>query len=262
MPKPDTPNPQPNGPSWPTLAQARQELLDGFDGNDDGAITRAEIVAVADPSGRHADALNPVVQKLVDLMDSNQDARVVGSELDAALLRLDANADGRLSPADLAALRADEGLAPVLAALMQTRVPGPRPQPPDQPAPPDDPLPPGRQAPTVTQVVDALFTRFDGNQDGAIGLTELLAVLDPKGHRNKLEAAMKELVAAVDTDHNGSMSRTEMQTAVATLDRNQDGKLDHDDHVPGPPADEGVDLIGVLLPHLRDFDIGTLGHFG
>lgn len=262
MSKPANPHPLPNSLAWPTLAQARQELLDGFDGNRDGAITRAEIVAAADPSGRHADDLNPVVQKLVDLMDTNQDARVVGSELDAALQRLDLNRDGQLSPADLAALRADEGLAPVLAALMQSRMPGPMPQPQDPPAPPDRPQPPGRQAPTVEQVVDALFTRFDGNRDAAITLTELLSVLDPQGHRKKLEAAMKDLVSAVDADRNGSMSRAEMLAAVATLDRNEDGKLDHDDHVPGPPADEGVDLIGVLLPHLRDFDIGTLGHFG
>ncbi len=253
MSKPDTPHTLPLALAWPTLAQARQELLDGFDGNHDGAITRAEIVAVFDPSGQHADALNPVVQKLVDLMDTNQDARVVGGELDAALLRLDVNRDGQLSPADLAGLRADAGLAPVLAALVQSRLPGPLPQPPE---------PPVRQAPTVTQVVDALFTRFDGNQDAGITLAELLAVLDPKGHRGKLEAALKELVTAVDTDHSGSMSRTEMQAAVATLDRNHDGQLDHDDHVPGPPADDGVDLIGVLLPHLRDFDTGTLGHFG
>ncbi|MBH9577029.1 EF-hand domain-containing protein [Inhella proteolytica] len=256
MAQPDAPLPLPHALAWPTLAQARQELLDGFDGNHDGAITRAEIVAVADPSGQHADALNPVVQKLVDLMDTNRDARVVGSELDAALLRLDVNRDGQLSPADLAGLRADAGLAPVLAALMQSRLPGPL------PLPPEPPLPPARQAPTVTQVVDALFTRFDGNRDAGITLTELLAVLDPKGHRGKLEAAMQELVTAVDTDHNGSMSLAEMQAAVASLDRNQDGQLDHDDHVPGPPSDEAVDLIGVLLPHLRDFDIGTLGHFG
>lgn len=253
MAKPDTSHPLSLAFAWPTLAQARQELLDGFDGNHDGAITRAEIVAVADPSGQHADALNPVVQTLVDLMDTNRDARVVGSELDTALLRLDVNRDGQLSPADLAGLHADAGLAPVLAALMQSRMPSPLPHP---------PLPPARQAPTVTQVVDALLTRFDGNQDASITLAELLKVLDPKGQHSKLEAAMNDLVTAVDTDHNGSMSRAEMQAAVASLDRNQDGQLDHDDHVPGPPSDEAVDLIGVLLPHLRDFDIGTLGHFG
>ena len=261
---PSTPA-NPRAALWPTLAQARETLLNGFDTNRDGALTRAEIVTVLDPSGRHAEDLNPVVQHLVDLMDANQDGIVASAELDAALKQLDRNGDGQLSPADMGSGPAHEGLAPVLAALLHAHLPGPRPGAPNQPAPPVPPEPPGppaRQAPTLDQVVNALLSRFDGNKDGAIALSELLAVLDPKGHRAKLDATLADLVQAVDTDHNGAMSRAEMLSAVASLDTNHDGLLNHDDHLPGPPPDEGVDLIGVLLPHLRDFDVGTLGHFG
>ena len=67
---------------------------------------------------------------------------------------------------------------------------------------------------------------------------------------------------AVDADPSGAMSRAEVHAAVASLDQNQDGSLNHDDRVPGPPPDDGIDLIGVLLPHLRDSDVDTRGQFG
>ena len=59
------------------------------------------------------------------------------------------------------------------------------------------------------------------------------------------------------------MSEAEMAAAVATLDADDDGALTRGDHLPGPPqaADE-VDLIGLLLPQLRQYDAAALGDFG
>ncbi len=113
----------------------------------------------------------------------------------------------------------------------------------------------------MEQVVDVLLARFDGDDDGAIALPELLAVLDPKGHRQKIAEALSVLTDAVDvdTDGNDTMSQDELNAAVAMLDTDGNDTLDHHDHVPGPPADETeVDLIGILLPQLRQFDVGVL----
>jgi hypothetical protein len=73
---------------------------------------------------------------------------------------------------------------------------------------------------------------------------------------------MASLLGAVDSDDDQAMSAAEIAAAVTTLDADRNGWLDHRDHVPGPPADDPVHLIGLLLPRLREFDISSLGNFG
>ena len=225
---------------WYTVDESADRFFAWFDGNEDGSITVAEIVATVDPGGHHAGPLNGVVGRLIDLMDPNDDGKLVAADVTAALESLDTNQDGSLTPADLGAGLAHQGLAPVLAVMLQGGpVPGP---------------PPRASGVAIEDVVDSLTTRFDANDNGALTLTELLAVLDPGGHRQKLKDALTPLVAAVDANHDGAMSKAELTAAVSSLDANGNGRLDHGDHVPGPGSADEIDLIGVLLPKFRHFD--------
>jgi Ca2+-binding EF-hand superfamily protein len=226
---------------WHTVEESADSFFTWFDGNDDGTITLAEIVAAVDPGGHHADELKGVVGRLVDLMDPNDDGKLVAADVTAALETLDTNGDGSLTPADLGSGLAQQGLAPVLAVMLQG---GPVPGAP-QPSP---------SGVAIEDVVDSLTSRFDANDNGALTLAELLAVLDPGGHRQKLQDALAPLVDAVDTSNDGAMSEAELAAAVSSLDTNDNGRLDHGDHVGGPSSADEIDLIGVLLPKFRHFD--------
>lgn len=240
-----------NGPQWPTLDQVTDGLLTTFDGNDDGSIAVAEISAALDPTGTHADALNAVVERFVGWIDTDGSAVISPAELAAGLDQLDRNDDGVLSPADLRmGPAAQPGQAALLATLLNDGLPGSR---------SNDPP----QAPTVEQVVNALLTRFDGDDSGGITLTELQAVLMPRGERPKVAEALQSLVTAVDTDADGAMSEAELTALVGRLDADGDGVIGRGDPVPGPPIrDTEVDLVGLLLPKLREFDAAVLDHFG
>jgi Ca2+-binding EF-hand superfamily protein len=228
-------------PRWYTVEESTDRFFTWFDGNKDGTITVAEIVAALDPSGRQSHELTGVVGRIVDLMDPNHDAKLTQAEVTAVLDSLDTNGDGSLTPADLGAELAHQGLAPVLGVMLQGGLA------------PDGPQH-GNTGVAIGDVVDSLIARFDGNANGALTLTELLAVLDPGGHRQKLKDALTPLVAAVDSNHDGAMSQAELTTAVASLDGNGNGRLDHGDHVGGPASADDIDLIGVLLPKFRHFD--------
>jgi Ca2+-binding EF-hand superfamily protein len=178
--------------------------------------------------------------RLVDLMDPDDDGKLVAADVTAALESLDTNGDGTLTPADLGRELAHQGLAPVLAVTLQGG--------------PVAAQPPRATGVAIDAVVDSLTDRFDANDNGALTLAELLAVLDPGGHRQKLEDRLTDLVAAVDTNDDGAMSEAELTAAVASLDANGNGRLDHGDHVPGPASPDEIDLIGVLLPRFRHFD--------
>ena len=227
---------------WMTVDEAVDQFFAWFDGNDDGTITVAEIVAAVDPSGGHAAQLNGVVRALVDLMDPDDDGDLVAADVTAALETLDTNDDGSLTPADHGSALAQQGLAPVLAVTLQG---GPVPGAPQR-----------EQGVAIDAVVASLTQRFDGDGDGALTLAELLAELDPQGHRQKLEDALSTLVAAGDTDDDGMMSGAELTAAVTSLDGNANGRLDRGDHVPGPQSPDEIDLVGVLLPKFRHFDAG------
>jgi Ca2+-binding EF-hand superfamily protein len=228
-------------PRWYTVEESTDRFFAWFDGNKDGTITVAEIVAAVDPSGHQARELNGVVGRIVDLMDPNHDAKLSKAEVTAALDALDTNGDGSLTPADLGRELAHQGLSPVLAVMLQG---GPVPGPPQR----------DNAGVAIGDVVDTLLTRFDANGNAALTLTELLAVLDPGGHRQKLKDALTPLAADVDTNHDGAMSKAELTTAVSSLDGNGNGRLDHGDQVAGPHSADDIDLIGVLLPKFRHFD--------
>ena len=239
--KPNQPNTgNAEAPRWYTVEETSDRFFDWFDGNEDGTITVAEIVAAVDPGGHHAGELHGVVGRLVDLMDPDDDGKLVAADVTAALESLDTNGDGTLTPADLGRELAHQGLAPVLAVTLQGG--------------PVAAHPPRADGVAIEDVVASLTDRFDANDNDALTLAELLAVLDPGGHRQKLEDRLTELVAAVDTSDDGAMSEAELTAAVASLDANGNGRLDHGDHVPGPASPDEIDLIGVLLPRFRHFD--------
>lgn len=232
-------------PGWPTVAGMTGQLFDSFDTSGDDVITVAEIVGVLDPSGRHGADLTPGVERLFGLIDANDDGRLTQTEVAATFGRLDTNGDGSLSPFDLVPQLALNGMAPLLAVLLN-----------GLPSPPVPPTVP--RAPTLDEVVGALVARFDADDDGGLTLAELQSLLGPAGAHGPLGDALVALVASLDANGDASMQVAEIAAAVASLDADANGILDPHDHLPGPPADDGVDLIGVLLPRLRDFDATAL----
>lgn len=260
MPKPDTnthtpgqSHTEPDLPAvkWPTVSEVSDQLFTLFDTNHDKAIAFSEISAVLDPRGKSGELPN-LLQRLLEPVDTNGDHSLSQAEITTAYGKLDSNGDGVLSPADLpGALRGQPGTVPMLALVLNgLPVPGN----PDEPKPKDPP--------TVAEVVDELFARFDANKDKSLSLAELTAVLDPQAKHAKLDAALARVVALVDTNGDKQMSQAELTAAVGTLDTNHDGVLDHHDHLPGPEDDgEGgsIDLVGQLMPKLHDF-IDASGH--
>lgn len=222
---------------WLTVEESAAQFFVQFDGNSDGTITVSEIVAALHPNGKEDAPLNGVVRRLVDLMDPDDDGDLVADDVTAALEKLDSNDDGTLTPADLGREMAHEGLTPVLAFMLHGGPPRPKPTPLE-----------------IQDVVLSILARFDGDDNGALTLTELLAELDPRGHRQKLQDVLTNLVGAVDTNGDGAMSEAELTVAVTSLDANGDARLDHGDHVPGPGSADDIDLVGVLLPKFRHFD--------
>jgi Ca2+-binding EF-hand superfamily protein len=225
---------------WQTVDEAVDQFLSWFDGNDNGTVTVTEIAAAVHPGGRDDAPLNAVVRRLVDLMDPNDDGQLTATDVTAALETLDTNEDGALTPADLGRELAHEGLTPVLAVMLQGGpIPGPKPR---------------ENGVAIDDVVASMLDRFDGNGNGALTLSELLAELDPRGHRQKLQDVLTSLVGAVDTNDDGAMSEAELTAAVSSLDANGNGRLDRGDNVQGPGSADEVDLVGVLLPKFRHFD--------
>ncbi|MFO1326234.1 MAG: EF-hand domain-containing protein [Rubrivivax sp.] len=118
------------------------------------------------------------------------------------------------------------------------------------PTTPDTPPSP----PTVAEVVERVLTQFDANDDDAITLDEVLALLDPDGTHATVAEQAKAAFAQVDGDGSGAIGSAELTTAVAALDTDGDGSLERGEKA----ADDSG--IGVLLhghgPH------GPGGHGG
>lgn len=222
-------------------------LFGKFDADKSAGITAAEIKAVIDPKGV-ATGLDAALAAMISSIDSNHDGALSKAEVTAAVSPLDTDGDGLLGPARMLG-----AIGNLLGGLL--RAPGHIDTLP--PAPPTLPVPP-----TAAELVDDVFGRFDTNSNGSITLAELLAVLDPKSLHTRLDDALKQLVTVVDTDKDGAMSKAEVLAAVKSLDANGDGFFSHADHIPGPPADDSIDLIGVLLPRLCDFQGDGPGHGG
>lgn len=97
---------------------------------------------------------------------------------------------------------------------------------------PHDAPPPGHAAttpplpPTIGEVVDGVFSKFDADLDGSITQAEVLNVVDPTGRFTELVTRVTNLVSTIDGDADGALSKAELTTAVTALDTNQSGTLD------------------------------------
>lgn len=239
-------------PTWPTVTQVVDQVFTKFDTDKNSSISLAEIQAVIDPSGK-ATLLDTAIKSLVTQIDTNADGSLSKAEVTAAVTKLDTNGDGTLQPSDHAGTGPfASGTIDLMGLLHGHGMPG-------HPGG-GDTTPP--TPPTVAQIVDEIFSTFDGNANGSVTLAELMAVLDPKGTHTHLDDALKSVVTLVDTDKDGGMSKAEVTAAVKLLDADGNGTLDHADHIPGPPDDGSIDLIGLLMPHLHDFQGGGPGHGG
>lgn len=227
--------------SWPTVSSIEGSIFEFFDANIDGVIAFSEVVATLDPQGQSLD-LPQFVQQMLATIDSNADQKLSLPEVHAVIGKLDTNGDGVLSPADLLKALIDSSQQPVSAAMVTLALNG---------------LPPGSATPAsrgqaLTTVVDTLFTRFDANKSSSLSLGEFTAVLDPQHRQQQVDDALAALVTQVDSNRDGQMSRAEVAAAVATLDADHNGTLDARDHLPAAPGDGSVDLIGLLMPQLRE----------
>jgi len=227
----------------PTIAQVVDSVFKHFDADASGTITAAELVAVLDPKGAHANTAAEVAA-LIAAVDTGADGSLSRAEVSAALATLDTNGDGMLSRADHVRGSDTETAEDLLDGLMGHGGWG-------HDGGGDKPghggTPPVAQ--TVTQVVDAIFTGFDADASTTITLGELLAVADPKGTNTHEAAEMSALFAALNTNGDTSLSKAEITAAVTALDTNGDGTLNHSDFVPGQAHDNVLDLIGVLQHH-------------
>lgn len=225
-------------PTPPTIAQAVDRIFTRFDGNTNASITSAELLAILDPKGTHT-ALATAVTQLITAVDSNGDGSLSKAEVTAAITTLDTDGNGTLDHADHTAPPSGSTTPNPLGLLL-----GRGPVGHGHGGPGDLGTPP--TPPTIAQVVDGAFARFDTNASTTISLTELLAVLDPSGTHTERDAALTTLFAQVDTNADSSLSVAEVTAALTALDTNLDGVLDRADHS-GQPHDAAVDLIGVLL---------------
>lgn len=81
-------------------------------------------------------------------------------------------------------------------------------------------------APAIDTVVDKVFTRFDADDDAALTVAELVAVLDPTASSSTLATELTAQVTVIDSDGNGTLSKAEVTAAVTALDSDADGLLD------------------------------------
>lgn len=83
--------------------------------------------------------------------------------------------------------------------------------------------------PTIAEVVDKAFARYDANADGALTLAELLAVIDADGTHTEIADRAAATVTAADANGDQSLSKAEVTTLVTKLDTDGDGLLERSD---------------------------------
>lgn len=237
-------------PTPVALADAVAAIFTRFDGDASGSLTSAELLAVLDPKGTHAEVATKVAA-LIAQVDTDANGSLGNAEVSTAVAALDTNGDGMLSPADHVAGAADNEPAELVAALLGGKGfgdgghghGGPR-----------DGLGASHSV-TVADAVSTVFTLYDADKSGTIALSELLAVLDPKGSNTHEAVEVATLFAKLDTDANGSLAQAELTAAFAALDSNGDGTLNASDAIAAHGHDSVLELIGV--PH-QSTDGGAL----
>lgn len=219
-------------PAAPTVAQVVDQAFSRFDANADGAITAAEVLAVIDPAATHADAATDV-SALISKLDTNADQSVSKTELTTAVTALDVDGNGTLDRADRDAAVASGNTTPWLGLLLHGGHGRP-----------------GGEGPspvTVTHAVDAVFVRFDADTNSTLSLTEILAVLDPKGSHADLGDKVADLLPAIDSNGDGGLSVAELTAAIQAMDTDGDGTLERSDRPVDATPTDAVQLVGILM---------------
>jgi Ca2+-binding EF-hand superfamily protein len=198
------------------------------------------MLKVLDPNGTHT-GLTTLVNNIVANLDTDKDGSVSKTELTTAFTALDTDGNGTLDRADHSLVQADIGVPGLIDLMGHGKGPGHG----QGHGPDDGGTPP--TPPTIAQVVDGAFARFDTDKSTTISLTELLSVLDPKGTHTEHDAELTALFKTLDTNSDNGVSMAELTAAVTALDTDGSGTLTPADHPDGPPADGTIDLIGVLL---------------
>lgn len=101
--------------------------------------------------------------------------------------------------------------------------------------------------PLLVNVVDTIFNRLDGDADGSITQTEILAVVDPNGTRPTVADKVGAAFHATDTDASGALSRDEVSALITRLDSDQDGSLARSDRSDSAADAAAFDQASVLL---------------
>lgn len=68
--------------------------------------------------------------------------------------------------------------------------------------------------PTIAELVDKVFSRFDADADGTISLSEALNAIDPRGTSDDLVTKFTTAAAGIDGDASGSLSKEELSAAL------------------------------------------------
>ena len=98
--------------------------------------------------------------------------------------------------------------------------------------------------PTVVDISDQIFKRFDANKDGKITVGELSAV-QKEVHLN--DAKFKAEFAKLDANHDGALSIAELGAGLKLLDINHDGHVSATEaqYVLAPLVGAAVSLLSV-----------------
>lgn len=218
-------------PTPPTVQQMVDHQFARLDGNDDGALTAAEMLAVLDPQGTRTEVATRVAA-LVAAADADRGGSVSPAELTTLLSRLDTDHDGSIERSDRDAAGADAAAFDLASVLLFHRAGGG----PREPAPK-----------SIADAATAILGRFDGDANASISLAELLQRLDPRGDRDALEARIVGWLPAADSNGDQSISQAELTAALTRVDADHDGLLERAELHPQDGSDATVALIGVLL---------------
>lgn len=220
----------------PTIAELVDAIFTRFDSDGNALITAAELSAVLDPEGTHAD-LAADIASLITKSDSNSDLGLGAAELTTALDTPDSDQDGRIDRGAHGPAAALADADKVLNDLLHDQAPG---EAHVEPAPV-----------AIADLIDGVFTRFDSDANASITLVELLGVFDADGKHVDLATLLTSLVAQIDTDADSALSLAEITAAVNSLDSDQSGTLERSELHDGAAQDTTPELIGILL-HAHD----------
>ena len=106
-------------------------------------------------------------------------------------------------------------------------------------------------APTLAEVVDKVFDRFDADADGLITQAEMATAIDPNATHTDLATRINSLVTQIDGDASGSLDKDEITAAITALDSDSSGTLTRSELPAKPVSGSEEASISLLLqgPH-------------